>query len=277
MLAIARDREKLNNFKRLSVDILEHDLIQPFVLREKWSGATLIHLADAAERTTKDNINSSRITQNIIDTMHKANISEIIFSSSIYARREFQHKSINQYGRGKRNSESLLRNCTEVNPVILRLPPIYGPGSRGGIAILAQYIAKGYPMPFGFAKAKRDYLYIGNLVELIHSILIMPSSNRIQIYREPLEPCDGSPTSTKQLIEYMGTILNKKVVIIPAPGIFMKLLGKMVDKQEQIDSAFSVLECRNTKLLAALAAWHPKMTMPQTLSYLRAAYFDQLD
>lgn len=274
ILAIGRNREKLALFNSPFVTIIEQDLLDPFILPAKWEQSTLIHLADAADRSLKVDGGSARITFNILAVMRYACISDIIFTSTIYARKEFQDHKENYYGRGKRQSEFLLRNCSDINTIVLRLPPLYGPGSQGSIDILAQYVAKRYPMPFGLAQAKRDYLHISNLVDLIFSVLIMAPASRVLLYERPVEPCDGSPTSTRELIEYIATILNTKANILPVPKFILKILAKSINRQEQIEGAFSPLECRSAKLLT-ITDWRPKFTMPKSLSYFNPAHLDQ--
>ena len=88
---------------------------------------------------------------------------------------------------------------------ILRPCMIHGPGNKGNLNLLYQLVSKGLPWPLGDFKNKRSFLSIENLCFVINELLentAIPSG----VY----QVSDDVPLSTNQLIQLLGTSLNKK-------------------------------------------------------------------
>ncbi len=71
------------------------------------------------------------------------------------------------YGASKRDAEQALEHLHQSAPGLaiqaLRIPPVYGPGVKGGLGALLAWIARGRPLPLGAASAPRSLLYLENL------------------------------------------------------------------------------------------------------------------
>ena len=112
------------------------------------------------------------------------------------------------YGIAKHQAEHYILNkeIPEGKRVyILRPCMIHGPGNKGNLNLLYQLVAKGLPWPLGDFKNKRSFLSIENLCFVIKELLensAIPSG----VY----QVSDDVPLSTNQLIQLLGTSLNKK-------------------------------------------------------------------
>lgn len=112
------------------------------------------------------------------------------------------------YGIAKQQAEQYILNkyIPEGKRVyILRPCMIHGPGNKGNLNLLYQLVAKGLPWPLGDFKNKRSFLSIENLCFVINELLentAIPSG----VY----QVSDDVPLSTNQLIQLLGTSLNKK-------------------------------------------------------------------
>ena len=112
------------------------------------------------------------------------------------------------YGIAKQQAEQYILNkeVPEGKRVyILRPCMIHGPGNKGNLNLLYQLVAKGLPWPLGDFKNKRSFLSIENLCFVINELLentAIPSG----VY----QVSDDVPLSTNQLIQLLGTSLNKK-------------------------------------------------------------------
>ena len=112
------------------------------------------------------------------------------------------------YGIAKQQAEQYILNkeLPEGKRVyILRPCMIHGPGNKGNLNLLYQLVAKGLPWPLGDFKNKRSFLSIENLCFVINELLentAIPSG----VY----QVSDDVPLSTNQLIQLLGTSLNKK-------------------------------------------------------------------
>ncbi len=71
------------------------------------------------------------------------------------------------YGTSKRDAEQALEHLHQrasgLAIQVLRIPPVYGPGVKGGFGALLAWIARGRPLPLGAANAPRSLLCLDNL------------------------------------------------------------------------------------------------------------------
>ena len=113
----------------------------------------VIHLADDATRNGDHNSEAALAVARALSLAMQANgQKQLIFASSIYARMG------TAYGNKKKVVEDFFLKETDVEPIILRLPPVYGPGCGGGFAVLSGLLRRGLPLPFGNATALRAYI-----------------------------------------------------------------------------------------------------------------------
>ena len=78
------------------------------------------------------------------------------------------------YARSKLDAETRLNAIaagTALEPVVLRLPLVYGPRVKGNFLTLMDAVARGAPLPFGRIENRRDLLYVGNLVQAIVALI----------------------------------------------------------------------------------------------------------
>ena len=234
----------------------------------------VIHLADDPDRTSADASSSSRLARSIALAAQEAGCERFVFASSIYAsQHERGGEGENAYGQGKLAAEQALATMFKGDKappcVALRLPPVYGPGSKGSVAFLSAMIAKGVPLPFAKAKALRDYLYVGNLATLCGQLITCDPGAFADLAGHPHEPCDGAPVSTARLSRMIASAMDKRVVLLPFPRPILSALARVAGRQDQIDAAFSELLCRPADTLQSLAGWVPSSDMEANLSYLR--------
>jgi nucleoside-diphosphate-sugar epimerase len=112
------------------------------------------------------------------------------------------------YGIAKQQAEQYILNkeIPEGKRVyILRPCMIHGPGNKGNLNLLYQLVAKGLPWPLGNFNNKRSFLSIENLCFVIKELL-----ENSAISSGVYQVSDDVPLSTNQLIQLLGTSLNKK-------------------------------------------------------------------
>ena len=234
----------------------------------------VIHLADDPDRTSADASSSSRLARSVALAAKEAGCERLVFASSIYASfYERGEDGENAYGQGKLAAEqvleSMFKDGTAPPCVALRLPPVYGPGSKGSVAFLSAMIAKGVPLPFAQAKALRDYLYVGNLATLCGKLVTCESGAFADLAGHPREPCDRAPVSTARLSRMIASAMDKRVLLLSFPRPILSALARVAGRRDQIDAAFSELRCRPADALQSLAGWDPSSDMEANLSYLR--------
>lgn len=131
------------------------------------------------------------------------------------------------YGIAKQQAEQYILNKEvpeDKRVYILRPCMIHGPGNKGNLNLLYQLVAKGLPWPLGDFKNKRSFLSIENLCFVIKELLensAIPSG----VY----QVSDDVPLSTNQLIQLLGTSLNKKSNIWNISSSLVKGVAKLGD------------------------------------------------
>ena len=183
----------------------------------------LIHLAGKAHDLKKvskpaDYYEANfELTRQLLDAFIVSEASIFIFMSTVKAAADNVKGILNEdvipnpkthYGIAKQQAEQYILNkdIPEGKRVyILRPCMIHGPGNKGNLNLLYQLVAKGLPWPLGDFKNKRSFLSIENLCFVINELLentAIPSG----VY----QVSDDVPLSTNQLIQLLGTSLNKK-------------------------------------------------------------------
>jgi len=107
---------------------------------------------------------------------------------------------------------------------ILRPCMIYGPGNKGNLNLLFNWVKKGYPWPLGAFDNQRSFCSIENVVFVIRELV-----TRTDIPSGIYNLADDSPKSTNFIIKMIGDILGKKIKIINIPRQFIFLLAKLGD------------------------------------------------
>lgn len=206
----------------------------------------------------------------------KQGVRKILFLSSIYVylndvisrqtqvtlTRETPTEPDLPYGRSKLAAEkALLALCegTETQPIILRLPMVYGPQAKGNFPRLVNWVKKGWPLPLGAFQQKRNFLYRGNLVSAM--IALTQAQQKLQsIYLIS----DGEPTSLADFIQKLGTAYDKKALLLPVPLVFFKGLGILLKKRGAVARLSNALALDSTPLNQDLN-WQPPYTIAAAL------------
>lgn len=228
----------------------------------------VIHLADNPDRRAGQVSTSEHLADALAFAASAAGVSRIVLASSVYASAA-ERGEPSEYGEGKLKSERRLRAEQHLKTVILRLPPVYGAGSKGAVALVAGLVRRGIPVPFGAATMPRDYLYVGNLAALIARLVELPEHEFTRVAASIHEPSDGAPISTADLVDAIGRASGKNARPVSLPRSLVKAAASLVGRGEQIDAAFSRLATREQSELEDLAGWRPSPDWQANLNYLR--------
>jgi nucleoside-diphosphate-sugar epimerase len=129
---------------------------------------------------------------------------------------------------------------------------IHGPGNKGNLNLLVNFVNKGIPYPFAAFQNKRSFLSIFNLVFLIGKIT--ESNIESGIYNVS----DNLAISTNELIEIIGESYNKKIRMLKIPAKLVRIIFNCLDflsfkiGTEQLDKIVENYQVSNAKILNAL-------------------------
>ncbi len=237
----------------------------PAALEGAFSGSDFIlHLADDPSRlAARDPQTGLRNADAIIAAARETRIKGIILASSVYAR-----EGRGAYGAAKRALEERFIAAGDLKTVILRLPPVYGPGCKGGFAALARLAGKPIPLPVGAARAPRAYLSRTNLVALFRAIALAEPERWDAAAGRVFEPWDGQAISTRELAIMMGAQRGRAPLLLPVPPLFLRAIGSATGRRDLVGGIVDGLEMAPVQELTTAFGWRPLERMPQSLAFL---------
>jgi|WetSurMetagenome_2_1015567.scaffolds.fasta_scaffold00106_23 nucleoside-diphosphate-sugar epimerase len=193
----------------------------------------IIHLAARAHMMTDTSDNPiseyRRInvegTRRLAGAAVQAGVKRFVYLSSIKVNGEatmgnaFREDDIpapeDPYGLSKWETELVLRDILEKNDMgitIIRPPLVYGPGVKGNLLRLMQYVDRGFPLPLKGINNRRSLISLDNLVE----ILGLAASDALFL-NQTLLVSDGEDVSTPDLVYAIAEAMGKKARLIKFP------------------------------------------------------------
>jgi nucleoside-diphosphate-sugar epimerase len=213
----------------------------------EWSRAVqdmeaVIHLAGLAHqigpgaetRETEFQRVNARGTERLAAAARRAGLQRLIMVSTIavhgpYHGTPFEEASPcmpdTAYGRSKLEGEQAVQRILGNGPTdwcIVRPPLVYGPGNPGNMARLLRLIQRGLPLPLGRIEARRSYVYVGNLVDLLARCLTHPGASRRVFLVD-----DGEPIATRDLIRLLAWHTGKPAHLFSVPPSALRALGRI--------------------------------------------------
>ena len=205
-------------------------------------GEAIIHLAGKAHDLKKVSNpieyyeSNFELTKQLYDAFLTSDADVFIFMSSVKAVADKVKGVLNEdempnpkthYGIAKQQAEKYILSVAlpkGKRVYILRPCMIHGPGNKGNLNLLYQIVAKGLPWPLGAFDNKRSFLSIENLCFVIKE-LIENESIGSGVY----QVADDNLLSTNELIQLLGTSLDKKNRIWSIPVSWISGLAKLGD------------------------------------------------
>ena len=184
----------------------------------------VIHLAakahDLKNAAEKEYVEANVIlTKTILDYFVNSNSNLFVYLSTIKVIGDEGNTPIQEsqmpapetvYARTKYEAEKLVNHASFKEfqkRYILRPSLIYGPNCKGNLKLLYKLIKHGIPYPLGQYRNERTYLSIDNLNFVLYKI------TQNELLEGTYNVADETSISTIELIQIIGSSLNRKVVI----------------------------------------------------------------
>ena len=236
----------------------------------------LIHLAGKAHDLKKVSRPSDyyeanfELTKQLFDSFLQSTVSVFIFMSTVKAVADTVEGILTEdtipnpkthYGIAKQQAEEYI--LSQQLPIgkrvyILRPCMIHGPGNKGNLNLLYQLVGKGLPWPLGAFENQRSFLSVENLCFVIKELLdneTIPSG----VY----QIADDKPLSTNELIQLLGTSLDKKSRIWNISSSWIKGVAKLGDylylplNSERLQKLTENYVVNNHKIITAMGKTLP--------------------
>jgi nucleoside-diphosphate-sugar epimerase len=120
-------------------------------------------------------------------------------------------------------------------------------------------IAKHIPLPLAAVDNRRSLIYVKNLVDALIACATHPVAAG-QTYLV----CDGEDISTPDLLRQLGDAMGCPAHILPLPLSWLRMLGKLSGKSDQVERLLGSLQVDSGKIRRDLN-WVPPYTLQQGL------------
>jgi nucleoside-diphosphate-sugar epimerase len=232
----------------------------------------IIHLAGKAH-DLKKNLNPAEyydvnlgLTRILYDEFLRSNAKKFIFISSVKASRDIVNTVLKEddnpepktdYGKSKLMAEQYIQSQPLPNGkyyYILRPCMIHGPGNKGNLNLLYNFVRRGMPYPLAAFDNKRSFLSVENLCFVIANIIRKDVSSGIY------QICDDEALSTNEVVKILASSFGKRARLLAISSKFiyrlailgdifnlplnterlMKLTGNYIVSNKKIKSALEV-------------------------------------
>ena len=166
------------------------------------------------------------------------------------------------YARSKLEGDRALASFLAASPeslTIVRPPMVYGPRCPGNFSRLRRLVARGWPLPFGSARAKRSFIYVDNLVDFL--LRCTPSASPSGLYVIG----DGSDYSVGELVSAMAFADGVRFCNLPVPCALLRAVGRLAGRRRDMDSLTRPMVVDWTRAREALK-WFPLVDADEAMS-----------
>jgi nucleoside-diphosphate-sugar epimerase len=146
-----------------------------------------------------------------------------------------------------------------IEVVIVRLPLVYGSDVKGNFSELLRLVKKAIPLPLAAVKNKRDFIYVGNLVDALITCATHPNAAG-----KTYLVSDGEAVSTPDLLKRLASAMGGATRLFYVPVWMLKLAGKVTGKSNQIERLVGSLQVDSKKIRDELN-WMPPYSLDQGL------------
>jgi nucleoside-diphosphate-sugar epimerase len=204
-------------------------------------------------------------TKQVYQTFVDSNASKFIFLSSIKAvidswpsaiAEEISPEPTSDYGKSKLLAEQFIQaNLIESKGVYIFRPcMIHGPGNKGNLNLLYQFVKKGIPFPLASFENKRSFLSIDNFNAIIAQFI--QNHHPSGVYHL----ADSEPLSTLELYQLICQVIGKNDNSLRIPKLLVRAGLGLIGMQAQLKKLTENAIVSNVKILSLIKANLPVST-----------------
>ena len=220
------------------------------------------------------------MTRALSEAAIKARVRRFVFTSSVAvygtvsaAGEAFREESPvlphhdNFYARSKLAAEEFLLSdniCAAIEPVIVRLPLVYGDGAKGNIATLVRLARSGIPLPLAGINNRRSFINIQNCVDFLHA-----AACRTGAGGRVLLASDREDVTTPDLIRAIAREMGKPARLFHVPSWLLKTacyLSGQKSRFEKLTGNFQIDPSASCDFLG----WSPKVGFTEGIAHMFA-------
>lgn len=242
---------------------------------------TVFHLAGYAHAEDANDDTASALhttvtvegTRTLLNEALRAGVQRFVFVSSVKAVAEGSVYRLDErcvprpttaYGRAKREAEKLVLEAGaqhDMHVTVLRLPLVYGPGSKGNLRLMMDAIEGGWLPPLPNFSNKRSMVHVEDVVRALCLVALDPRANG-----EVYFVTDGRAYSTYDICILMRRALGKADMNWKVPLGALKVAARIGDAISRVRGRPFVF--RSTTLNKLLgSAWYSSEKIERDLGF----------
>jgi UDP-glucose 4-epimerase len=149
------------------------------------------------------------------------------------------------YARSKHEAEKRLARIaaeTGLRVTVFRPTLVYGPGNAGNFLRLMRVVQRGWPLPFGSVRNRRNLAYVGNVVSAIGAALRSPTAGGLFLV------CDRTALSTPEVLRRLAHAMGREMVLLPMPASLLGAAAAVLGQGDAARRLLGSLEADASKL-----------------------------
>jgi nucleoside-diphosphate-sugar epimerase len=210
----------------------------------------------------------------------KAGVRRIVFLSSVGVMGEQKPEAspfsafdipapIQDYALSKWEAEQGLLALSQqlgLEAVVVRPPLVYGPGAPANFQRLLRVVDRGMPLPLGLVRAKRSFVGISNLSDMLWACVESPDAKS-----GTFMVSDGEDLSTADLIRCIARHMGKRPLLLPVPLWALRLGGRLLGRTADVERLLSPLRVAMDHTHDTLG-WSPRTSVDREIENCVAAF-----
>jgi UDP-glucose 4-epimerase len=204
-------------------------------------------------------------TRALLAAARASQVRQFIFISSIKVNGEAPAGTIDEatpvvgdaeYARTKAEAEKLVLEATDLNPVVLRLCPVYGRGDKGNVRRMIRAIWRRRFLVPGDGSTRKSIVHVSTVAQVVRAAATTPSARGVFVVADRVTP------SIRELADSIASALGRRRPLsIPTPllqgaaavvGAVARYAGSSTNVSELIRKAQTSSVCNPSRAIREL-------------------------
>jgi len=170
------------------------------------------------------------------------------------------------YAQSKQAAEAFLLSCTALEPIVVRLPLVYGAGVKGNMAMLVRLARSGLPLPLAGIHNRRSFINVSNCVDFLLAAACCPDAGG-----RALLVSDQEDVTVPDLIRAIARESGKSARLFSIPSGFLEAACFLLGQRERFEKLAGNFQV-DPAASCALLGWSPKVSFAEGVAQMCTGY-----
>jgi nucleoside-diphosphate-sugar epimerase len=165
--------------------------------------------------------------------------------------------------------EFLLSECAALEPVVIRLPLVYGVGVKGNMATLMRLAASGLPLPLAGIDNRRSFINIPNCVDFLLTAACHPNAGGQILLASDREDVT-TPGLIRMIANEFGKTGGKPARLFSVSPKFLRAACSLLGQKARFEKLAGDFQI-DPRASCALLGWSPKVSLAEGIAKMCGA------